>query len=213
MAEGDDPGAAAARRLARAGLAQLGTPLEILAEDLLGEEDARIDWVAAEPDGRVWVGLVAREGEGDALLARGLAQRAWVRARLRDWQKLAPGLRVRLDLAPRLALLAPGASRTLRAAAREADAGGIRLVELGAGTAQADSGTHPAWTDPPRSAASRPSEPPSCPTAPDRSDAPPPAGASIFRSGLSERDFEAGAGQGPAAEGPGRRISSPGDNF
>lgn len=176
---------AALRREVRSHLGQLGVPLQILAEDLAGEEDGTIDWVAVEPDGRVWVGLVDLEGDDAGLLARGLAQRAWVRARLRDWHKLAPGLPARPDLAPRLLLVAPSFSRVTQVAAREADPDGLRLVRLrwrrgrlgieialelpasagsAAGSAPAGAGLRPAL--------------------------PPVPVASVFRSGLSARDFE-----------------------
>jgi len=47
-----DADSAALRRELRSRLGLLGAPLQLLAEDVLGEEDARIDWVAMEPDGR-----------------------------------------------------------------------------------------------------------------------------------------------------------------
>ena len=167
---------AALRRELRPRLGQIGVSLQLLAENALGEEDEPIDWLATLPDGRALVGLVAlAEGDG-ALLARGLAQRAWVRARIPDWQQLAPGLIVRPELSPILLLLAPEFPRLLRIAAREADAEGIRLVRYQWRTG--------------RRGAELALEAAAAPPAPSRE---PPSAArlvSVFRSGLSQRDFE-----------------------
>lgn len=115
------------RRAMRSRLAAIGGPLQILAEGLLGEEDGRIDWIAVEPAGRVWVVLLDGAGGDGRLLVRGLAQRAWVRARLPDWRQLARDLPVAADAPPLLVLLAPEFPRLVRAAAQEADGEGIRL--------------------------------------------------------------------------------------
>ncbi len=116
------------RRAMRSRLAALGGPLQVLAEGLLGEEDGRIDWIAVEPTGRVWVVLLDGAGGDDGrLIVRGLAQRAWVRARLPDWRQLARDLPVDADAPPLLVLLAPEFPRLIRAAAQEADGDGIRL--------------------------------------------------------------------------------------
>jgi hypothetical protein len=121
MADADAARCALRRALAPR-LAQLGTPLELIAEDVLGEEDGVIDWVAAGPDGRAIVVLIA-DGTGDAsLLEAGLVQRAWVAARVSDWRKLAPGLSLRAELAPRVLLVARDFARSTRIAAREAGA-------------------------------------------------------------------------------------------
>jgi len=167
---------AALRRELRPRLGQIGVSLQLLAENALGEEDEPIDWLATLPDGRALVGLVALAAGDGALLAQGLAQRAWVRARIPDWQQLAPGLIIRPEIAPILLLLAPEFPRLLRIAAREADAQGIRLVryqwraghrgpELALDVAEAP----PAPSREPRSA---------------------PRLVSVFRSGLTEGDFD-----------------------
>ncbi len=79
-------------------LAQLGSRLtelipgaRLLAERVLGA-DSRIDFIVAEPSGRVILVLVGEEGQDLELIGRGLAQRAWVEARLRDCLQLAPNL-------------------------------------------------------------------------------------------------------------------------
>jgi hypothetical protein len=119
MAEADDARRALRRALAPR-LAQLGAPLEVVAEDVLGEADGVIDWVAAGPDGRATLVLVA-DGAGDAaLLQAALVQRAWVAARIADWRKLAPGLALRAELAPRVLLIARNFTRATQIATREA---------------------------------------------------------------------------------------------
>lgn len=193
----------------RARLAALGAPLQILAEGLLGEDEDRIEWLAVEPAGRLWVVLVDESGADDRLLVRGLAQRAWVRARLSDWQQLAPELPARPDPPPLLVLLAPSFSRLLRAAAHEAGAdGGIRLGRY-----------H--WQPGPHSHAELRLEPvpelestrPRIPARPVP--APLAAGfqlASEFKSGLSDRDFVGLAGSPDALRPGGSDDSRPADD-
>jgi hypothetical protein len=175
----DPPGTdrAALRRELRHRLGLLGAPLQILAEDVLGEDDARIDWVAMEPDGRVHVALVGLEPGGEALLAIGLAQRAWVHARIGDWRKLAPtGFGARADLRPRLLLLAPDFSRVLRMAAREADPEGLRLARFRWVVANGEA-----------ELILEPLDPLPLAHAPEAAASPPLA--SVFRSALADRDF------------------------
>jgi hypothetical protein len=171
--------AAAARSALRRALApclvQLGTPLEWIAEELLGDEDGVIDWVAAGPDGRAVVVLVAN-GQGDAaLLEAGLVQRAWVAARIADWRKLAPDLTLRAELAPRVLLIAHDFARSTRIAAREVAGVEVWLVRWNAapGTGQVEL----TRVDAERSVARTAEAPPA------RRPAPP------FRTGLRESDF------------------------
>jgi len=172
---------AAFRRALRSRLGSVGAPLQILAEEVLGEDDVRIDWLAMEPGGRVTIALMDGEGGGEALLARGLAQRAWVHARIGDWLKLAPGLQARPDLRPRLLLLAPDFSRVVRLAAREADAEGLQLARFRWTPVGGGFEVVVAPIDPPPSQVVAVGP------------APPPL-ASVFRSGLGERDFGANGG-------------------
>lgn len=177
----------ALRHALRSRLGQLGAPLQIVAEDVLGEGDARIDWVAIEPGGRVCVVLVDACGGDESLLACGLAQRAWVQARIGDWRQLAPGLAARADLRPRLLLVAADFSRVARLAAREADPDGLRLACFR--WAPAGDG-RPELT-------LEPLEPLEAPLA-QGARAPEAPLASVFRSGLQERDF-GGNGGGAAS--------------
>jgi hypothetical protein len=127
MAESDDDQRTLRRALAPR-LGQLGTPLELIAEDVLGEEDGMIDWVAAAPDGRAFVVLVANGSGNAALLQAGLVQRAWVEARIADWRKLAPTLAVREEPPARALLIARDFDRATRIAAREAAGTAIVLA-------------------------------------------------------------------------------------
>ncbi len=114
-------------RQLRLRLGDLAPGLRLLAEGLLGAE-SRIDFVASEPDGQVVLVLVGDEGDDLALLARGLAQKAWAEARLRDWLQLAPELGIRPEAGARLWLLSPGFDPQTRAAALALGAEGPQLV-------------------------------------------------------------------------------------
>lgn len=127
MTESNDERRALRRAIAPR-LGQLGTPLELVAEDVLGEEDGVIDWVAAAPDGRAFVVLVANRTGDAALLQAGLVQRAWVEARIPDWRKLAPTLAVCEEPPAQLLLIARDFDRATRIAAREAAGAAIVLA-------------------------------------------------------------------------------------
>ena len=171
------------RRELRSRLGQLGVSLQLLAEGVLGEEDEPIDWLATLPDGRLLVGLLSIGAGDGALLARGLAQRAWAEARIPDWQQLAPGLVVRAEARPLLLLLAPEFPRGIRIAVREADPEGIRMVRfLWRSSRRGPELALEAVEAPPR-----PAEPGA---------GAPAQLASVFRSGLVERDFEASPEEG-----------------
>lgn len=87
----------------------------ILAEGVLGAE-APIDFVALEPGGRVVTVLVGAHDEDLELIGRGLAQRAWVAARIGDWRQLAPELGLARDAPVRALLLCPAFGSEARAA-------------------------------------------------------------------------------------------------
>ena len=123
------------RRALRGALGALVPGWHPLAENVLGA-DARIDWVGRDGDGRCVIVLVGSAGGDLALVAEGLAQRAWVAARLPDWAQLAPDAGLRPSGEVAVVLLAP----TFRPAAIEAAraAGGatfalatLRFVENG----------------------------------------------------------------------------------
>ena len=201
-APNDEPDAPGLRQALRARLAALGGPLQILAEGLLGEEDGRIDWIAVEPTGRLWVVLVDGIAGDERLLVRGLAQRAWVRARLPDWRQLARDLPASQEIPPLLVLLAPEFSRLVRVAAREAAGDGIRLGGF-------------RWQPGPRGSAELRVEPMAPLDASVRSPHPDPVPTrllSAFKSGLTDRDFESRGGTPPPRPPEGSDDSRPPDD-
>jgi hypothetical protein len=122
-------------RQLRARLDRLVPGLRIVAEDVLGAE-ARIDFVGVEASGRTLLVIVGTADDDLALVARALAQRAWIEARLRDWLQLAPGLGLRPEAGVRVWLLAPRFDPESHAAARAAGGIGLgvyRCVRNGAG--------------------------------------------------------------------------------
>jgi hypothetical protein len=104
-------------RQLRLRLDEVAPGVRVVAEGVLGA-DATIDFIGVEPDGRVTLVLVGEAGGDLELVALGLAQRAWVEARLRDWRQLAPELGLRPEAGVRLVLLSPGFRPESRAAAR-----------------------------------------------------------------------------------------------
>jgi len=166
----------------REALSELGASLRILAQDVLGA-DARIDLVAADPEGRVTLVLWTTGDEDLALAALGLAQRAWVAARLPDWTQLAPQLGLQPEAPVRLLLLAPDFSPTAVAAVRAADPEDIDLVRFRCFRGPSNGGRVSVLLEPLRLAgASRPAP------SPRRPGSPPPAVR--FRSGLSDADLD-----------------------
>lgn len=103
-----------------AGLDRLDPTLRLLARGVLGA-DAPIDLVAVDAAGRSVLILVGGPGEDLELVARGLAQRAWLEPRLADWLQLAPNLGLRPEARARLVLLCPEFGPSARSAARAAD--------------------------------------------------------------------------------------------
>jgi hypothetical protein len=91
--------------------------LRVLAEKLLGA-DSIIDFVALEPTGRVVLILVGDRDDDLELVARGLAQRAWVAARLGDWTQLAPNLGIGPTAEVRVVLACPAFCSEAAAAVR-----------------------------------------------------------------------------------------------
>jgi hypothetical protein len=139
---------------------ELNPGLRVVAESLLGAE-TRIDFVGVEASGRVVLVIVGTAEDDLALVARALAQKAWVEARLRDWRQLAPGLGLRPETGVRVWLLAPRFRTESLAAARAA--GGIalasfRCVRNGAGSdALVEAVGEPTEGEAPALAAGRPS--------------------------------------------------------
>jgi len=101
--------------------------LRVLAEKLLGA-DSIIDFVALEPTGRVVLILVGDRNEDLELVTRGLAQRAWVSARLGDWTQLAPNLGLEPEAGVRVVLVCPAFGTEASAALRALGSGVMTAV-------------------------------------------------------------------------------------
>jgi len=91
--------------------------LRVVAEALLGE-DGPIDFVGIDAAGGAALVLVGAEGDDLELVARGLAERAWVEPRLKDWLQLAPNLGLRPEAGVGVVLCCPSFGPASRAAAR-----------------------------------------------------------------------------------------------
>jgi hypothetical protein len=178
-----DPAAAAAessaerRRALRRALASHWPELRVVAEDVLGAE-SRIDLVAVGPAGEVLL-LLAGEPEHDLeLVARGLAQRAWVEAHLPDWLKLAPDLGARPEAGVAVLLLCDHFGAEALAAARALGPGRIAIAAC---HWVADGSELRAWLAPIELEATGAPAAPAAPVAPP---APP-----VFRTGLRDEDL------------------------
>jgi hypothetical protein len=125
----DSPPPDQRRRALRDALGSLVPGWRPLAENVLGA-DARIDWVGRDGQGRCTIALVGHAGGDLSLVAEGLAQRAWVAARVGDWAQLAPdaGLQVAGEVVA--VLLAPQFRPAAVAAARAGGGAGLRLATL-----------------------------------------------------------------------------------
>lgn len=124
---GSGDSAEARRRALRHALGTEWQRVRVIAEDVLGAE-SRIDWVAVGPDGETLLALLGEPDRDLELVARGLAQRAWVEARLPDWLKLAPDLGVRPELGVAVLLLCPAFGPEALAAARALGPGRVALA-------------------------------------------------------------------------------------
>jgi hypothetical protein len=178
--------------------------LRVLAQDVLGCE-APIDFVGVDPAGRVALVLVGAAGEDLELVARGLAQRAWLAPRLRDWLQLAPDLGLRPETGVAIVLLCPDFAPASRAAADALGEAAPRLVRHrcvrnGAGVEVLIERRPEGAPEPLRpGTGARPAPPP---RAPD-----PGPLRSRFRTGLSDADLGFG---GADADGPGPGPGDPG---
>ena len=172
-----EPGAERRRALRRALVAHW-PELRVVAEDVLGAE-SRIDLVAVGPAGEVLL-LLTGEPERDLeLVARGLAQRAWVEAHLPDWLKLAPQLGARPEAGVAVLLLCDHFGAEAMAAARALGPGRIAIAAC---HWVSDGAELRAWLAPIEL------EPLATVSAPVTSPAPPPP-APEFRTGLRDEDL------------------------
>jgi hypothetical protein len=149
--------------------------LRILAEEILGESSI-IDLVTIDPNGQVVLVMLGESGDDLELFTRSLAQRAWVKARLRDWLKLAPGLDIHPEAGVRVILLCPFFRSETRAAAADI---GSEIIELASYRCLQNGGKTSLILEPVER---------SGPTSISHRDEAP-ASTPAFRSGLTEEDL------------------------
>lgn len=99
----------------------------MIAERVRGMTSA-IDLLALDRRGDVLLVLIGSEEEGAGLLTRGLAHRAWLTPRLRDWAQLAPQLELSPEAAVRALLVAPDFDGETRLAASSLRSGVVELA-------------------------------------------------------------------------------------
>ena len=109
--------------------------LRVVLEDVLCQT-SRVDAVAQDADGQIVVILIATCRDEESLLTRALAARAWLGARIGDWSRLVPELKLRHGAHVRALILAPRLSDETRSAAASLPVGFVetltfRSVRLG----------------------------------------------------------------------------------
>jgi hypothetical protein len=108
-------------------LEKLEPGLRILAGDVLGL-DRRLEYVAADRQGRLVVCLQAAPGRELEAVADALAQIEFLIPRVADWKKLSPDLPLDPSAPARALLVAADFPLRARAASRSAGAGRVELV-------------------------------------------------------------------------------------
>ena len=159
----------------RTRLCEVIPALRLIAEGVLGA-DSSIDFVGVEPTGRVVLILIGEEDDDLELVARAVAQRAWVEPRIRDWIQLAPNLGVRPGAGVRAVLFCPSFRHETEAAAAALGDQAVSLVRY---RCVLNGGNLETLIEPIARGAARASTPPR----PDRS------GLPAFRTGLSHEDL------------------------
>jgi hypothetical protein len=186
-----EPSADAQRRALRRALGAGPTPLRIVAERVLGAE-TRIDFVGIGPDGETRPVVIAEPGRELEAVARALAHRAYVEARLPDWLQLAPDLGARPDVGVGALVLATAFGAEALAAAAAIPAGRVELAvcrfertgpELHASIQRIARGGS---ESPPPLPAEPPPDPP----------------VALFRTGLSDADLGVSIEEQSALEAP-----------
>jgi hypothetical protein len=99
----------------------------VVAEGFLAEASA-IDLLAVGGEGEIISIRIGRGGDDIALFTQSLADLSWLRPRLADLLKLAPGLGLEPSAAPRAMLMCPEFARETRAAAENFPNRSIQLA-------------------------------------------------------------------------------------
>ena len=114
------------RRAIRHRLRRFDPTIRVIAEGFLAEASA-IDLLAVGGEGEIISIRIGRGGDDVALLTQSLADLTWLRPRLADFLKLAPGLGIEPSAEPRAMLFCPEFARETRAAAANLP---VRSIEL-----------------------------------------------------------------------------------
>ncbi|HEB91076.1 MAG TPA: hypothetical protein ENI85_15990 [Deltaproteobacteria bacterium] len=115
------------RRAIRHGLRTLEPSIRIVAEGFLAEASA-IDLLGVGAEGEMVSLRIGRDEDDRALLTRSLSDLAWLRPRLADFLKLAPGLGLEPSTEPRALIVCPEFSREIMSAIDVFPAGAIQLL-------------------------------------------------------------------------------------
>lgn len=114
------------RRAIRHRLRRFAPTIRVVAEGFLAEASA-IDLLAVGGEGEIISIRIGRGGDDVALLTQSLADITWLRPRLADFLKLAPGLGLEPSAEPRAMLFCPEFARETRAAVENFP---LRSIEL-----------------------------------------------------------------------------------
>ncbi len=189
------------RRAIRHRLRSFDPTIRVIAEGFLAEAST-IDLLAVGGEGEIISIRIGRGGDDVALLTQSLADLTWLRPRLADFLKLAPGLGLEPSAEPRAMLFCPEFARETRAAVENLPARSIELatyhclrqqgqlsVLLETTSASPRQTGEPQQTDRSLSAPlAHPFTPPPRPTTPSQQPADRPD-SSNFRTGLTDADL------------------------
>jgi hypothetical protein len=114
------------RRAIRHRLRRFDPTIRVVAEGFLAEASA-IDLLAVGGEGEIISIRIGRGGDDVALLTQSLADLTWLRPRLADFLKLAPGLGLEPSAEPRAMLFCPEFARETHAAVENFP---LRSIEL-----------------------------------------------------------------------------------
>ena len=115
------------RRAIRHRLRRFDPTIRVIAEGFLAEAST-IDLLAVGGEGEIISIRIGRGGDDVALLTQSLADLTWLRPRLADFLKLAPGLGLEPSAEPRAMLFCPEFARETRAAVENLPARSIELA-------------------------------------------------------------------------------------
>ena len=186
------PEHASLRRAIRHQLRRVDPTLRVAAESFLAEA-SQIDLLAVGPEGEMISIRIGHDEDDAALLTRSLADLSWLRPRLADFLKLAPGLGIEPSAEARAMLFCPRFSFETRAAVENFPPRSIELLtyhcfrQQGQLAVLFESSASSGLRLPNRDAGEdRPRQTPAAPSRPPLAAAPSP---SSFRTGLSDADL------------------------